>query len=440
MNLKKHFDQISRFLLSELLKDEAMSISYSAEQSYFMRFKDARVRQDGIVEQAYADVKFFKRNRTFNFRVGLHFLEDLDYRKCAKELEIARNKILLLPEDPYFVEPTSKENSNNTFTGKLLTTDEIPSVILAPFSGKTFNGLHSQGKIARGVATSSGARHWFETENFLLDYSVWLPNGRAVKSSYSGRRWNPKDYEKKVKDAISSLDALNKEPKKLKPGKYKVFLTSEALFELVDFFHEFGAKSLNDGSSAFIGLKEGREEFSPQFNLTQDFSDGLEPAFNTEGELSPQKISLVEAGKLNNMLVSSRSAKQFNLKSNAAPSSEYTRAISISGGTLKEKDAMAELDTGIYIPSLYYLNWSDPTVARVTGMTRHACMWIEKGKPICPIADLRWDESLYNIFGKNLIAITKETSAHANNSTYEQRDTGGAKLPGILVKDFNCTL
>lgn len=440
MNLKKHFDCISKFLLSELLKDEAMSISYSAEQSYFMRFKDALVRQDGFVEQANVDVKFFKRNRSFSFSVGLSFDLERDYSRCASILEEIRNKILLLPEDPYYAEPSSTEKSESVFAGKLLNTDEIPTVILKPFTGKAFNGLHSQGKIARGVACSSGARHWFETENFLLDYSLWLENGRAVKSTYSGRKWKEKDYEKKVKDALSSLDVLNKEPKKLKPGKYKVFISASALLELVDFFHGFGARSLHDGSSAFIALKEGWEEFSPEFNLSQDFSEGLEPAFNSEGELAPNCLNLVENGKLKNILVSTRSAKQFNLKSNAAPLYEYSRALSIAGGKLKEKSAFEDLGTGIYISSFYYLNWSDPSVARVTGMTRHACMWVENGKAVCPIADLRWDESLYNIFGKNLLGLTTECETFANTSTYEQRGTGGAKLPGILVKDFNCTL
>jgi len=105
-----------------------------------------------------------------------------------------------------------------------------------------------------------------------------------------------------------------------------------------------------------------------------------------------------------------------------------------------KKDAYKDLGTGIYISSFNYLNWSDPAVARITGMTRHACMWVENGKPVCPIADLRWDESLYNMFGKNLLGITKETKLFANTSTYEERATGGCSLPCILVRDFNCTL
>jgi hypothetical protein len=440
MNLKEHFNYIADFMLAELLEGESLSISYSGEQSYFMRFKDALVRQNGFVEQAAISVKFFKQNRSLSFGLSLHFEPQADYTKCAKALDAARNKVLLLPEDPYFSEPVSKETSNTVFTGKLLSADEIPSVILKPFKGYAFNGLHSQGKMCRGVATSSGARHWFETDNFLLDYSVWLQNGRAVKSSYADSKWKQSEYDKKVSSAIGQLSALQQEPKKLAPGKYKAYITGNALVDVTDFFHGFGERSLHDGSSAFIALKENRENFSPDFTLKQDFSMGMEPAFNTDGDLAPEQLVLVEKGKLKNTLVGNRSAKQFSLKSNGAPSGEYTRAVSIAGGSLDEKDAYKDLGTGIYISSFNYLNWSDPAVARITGMTRHACMWVENGKPVCPIADLRWDESLYNMFGKNLLGITKETKLFANTSTYEERATGGCSLPCILVRDFNCTL
>lgn len=440
MNLKEHFTYIADFLLAELSADEAIAISYSGEQSYFMRFKDAMVRQNGFVEQASINVKFLKKKRSISFGVSLHFDPQADYTECSKALADARNKILLLPEDPYFSEPISKETSSKVFTGKLLPEDNIPTVILKPFKGYAFNGLHSQGKICRGVATSSGARHWFETDNFLLDYSLWLQNGRAVKSCYADSKWKQNEYDKKVSTALGQLEALHQEPKKLEPGKYRAFITGNALVDVVDFFHGFGERSLHDGSSAFIALKENREQFSPEFTLSQDFSMGMEPAFNGSGDLAPEKLVLVEKGKLKNTLIGNRSAKQFNLKANGAPEYEYTRAVSIDGGQLNEKDAYKDLDTGIYISSFNYLNWSDPAVARVTGMTRHACMWVENGKPICPIADLRWDESLYNMFGKNLLGITKETKLFANTSTYEERATGGCRLPSILVRDFTCTL
>ena len=73
-------------------------------------------------------------------------------------------------------------------------------------------------------------------------------------------------------------------------------------------------------------------------------------------------------------------------------------------------------------------------------MTRFATFWVENGEIVCPINDLRFDETLYNIFGENLLELTKETEVFPNLYTYEKRGMGGVKVPGALVKDFTFTL
>ena len=57
-----------------------------------------------------------------------------------------------------------------------------------------------------------------------------------------------------------------------------------------------------------------------------------------------------------------------------------------------------------------------------------------------PIKDMRWDESLYELFGNNLERITKERHLVVENLTYDQRMVGGSQVPGILVKGLNFTL
>ena len=99
-----------------------------------------------------------------------------------------------------------------------------------------------------------------------------------------------------------------------------------------------------------------------------------------------------------------------------------------------------ELGTGLYLSNLHYINWSDPQTARITGMTRFACFWVEKGEIQGPIQDLRFDETLFNIFGKNLINLTKTQQVYANTSTYLKRDLGAMKVPGALIQDMNFTL
>ena len=75
-------------------------------------------------------------------------------------------------------------------------------------------------------------------------------------------------------------------------------IAADALVDVVEFFswNGFGERALQQGESAYLALKEGREHFAEAFNLTQDFSLGVEPAFNGEGEAAPEKLTVIEKG------------------------------------------------------------------------------------------------------------------------------------------------
>ncbi len=73
-------------------------------------------------------------------------------------------------------------------------------------------------------------------------------------------------------------------------------------------------------------------------------------------------------------------------------------------------------------------------------MTRYSCLWVENGKFVAPINDLRFDDSLYNLFGKNLEAVTDQVEFIPNTMSYERRALGGYCCPGILVTEMNFTL
>jgi len=116
------------------------------------------------------------------------------------------------------------------------------------------------------------------------------------------------------------------------------------------------------------------------------------------------------------------------------------RSVAMDAGDLPEAEALKALGTGIYVSNFHYLNWSDPATARITGMTRFACLWVENGQIVGPIKDMRWDESLYAMLGSKLEALTKERHLQVETMTYEMRAVGGSLLPGILVDGLSFTL
>ena len=78
--------------------------------------------------------------------------------------------------------------------------------------------------------------------------------------------------------------------------------------------------------------------------------------------------------------------------------------------------------------------------ARVTGMTRYACLWVSKGEIAGPIQDLRFDESLYDALGSKLVALTDHAEIDPAIGTYVARDLGGKRAPGALIDQFTFTL
>ena len=111
--------------------------------------------------------------------------------------------------------------------------------------------------------------------------------------------------------------------------------------------------------------------------MLENFNLGLTPLFNSVGEVSKPEVMLIENGKLVQFLTSTATAKEYNLTSNKASSGEMPRSPEVRAGTLKHDEILKKLGTGLYLSNLHYINWSDVQTARLTGMTRFACFWVE---------------------------------------------------------------
>ncbi|MEO0867813.1 MAG: metallopeptidase TldD-related protein, partial [Cyanobacteria bacterium J06642_11] len=130
----------------------------------------------------------------------------------------------------------------------------------------------------------------------------------------------------------------------------------------------------------------------------------------------------------------------YKVPSNYASRGEHLRAPEILPGTLGEDQILGTLERGLYLSNLHYLNWSDHPNGRVTGMTRYACFWVERGEIVAPIENLRFDESLYHCCGEGLVDLTDFQETIPNIGTYGQRSLGDSRVPGVLVNDFTYTL
>ena len=200
----------------------------------------------------------------------------------------------------------------------------------------------------------------------------------------------------------------------------------------------FGLKSQRTGQSPLNRMLADGLRLDPAVDLSERHDRGLEPPFTSEGFAKPERIHLVASGALGDSLVDARSAREYDKCVNAA--SEWPASLDMAPGSLVAGDVLDALDTGLYINNLWYLNFSDRNQARITGMTRFACFWVEGGKPQAPINVMRFDDSIYRMLGENLLGLTCERELLLDSGTYGGRSSKSVELPGALIDGLSFTL
>jgi len=440
--MEQLFNQLSETLLNNLQNGEDLKLTIGGENSQFVRLSQSKVRQSGLVDDASLSIVLIQDERTCSGSFTLTGNITADEETAMEELNRLRDEVGTLPKDPFVVMPEDAGSSREEYNGSLLNEEEAVSALSPAMQGVDLAGIWASGRIFTGNANSAGQKHWFATDTFSLDYSLITPDERMVKGTFAGSHWDQSEYENNMAKSIAKLRMMEKPGKKIKPGVYRTYIAPAGVADIVGMFSwgGVGEASIQQGDSSLCKMRQNNVKMSPCFTLSEDFTSGIVPRFNSNGELAPEKLDLILAGSLKNTLVSSRTAKEYGVQSNFAGEGESLRSPVLSPGDLNEDEVVQKIDNGIYLSNLHYLNWSDRPGGRITGMTRYACFWVENGEVIAPIENMRFDDSIYNFFGENLEAVTDKAHLHPAVETYDGREMGGVSCPGILLKSFELTL
>jgi predicted Zn-dependent protease len=438
---RSHFDAVASHVLGQLTSTEAITLNLSAEDTLYVRFNANRVRQNTDVHQMALSLQLQSQGRTVQQSCTLSGNLTADCALLGGVLQACRAEVAVLDVDPNQVPIANHGSSDDTFTGALLAPQDVVVAILGSAQGCDLAGLYAGGVVIRANRNSAGQSHWFATESFFLDYSLY-DGPKAAKGSYAGARWDTLAWAANLARTRDLLDKLKRPTVNVKPGQYRTYLAPRAFADVLGMmgWNALSAAAWKQGRSPFKKLVEREAKFSPLLSFSENFGLALTPRFNSQGEVSESLLPLMQAGELRSLLVSSRTAKEYGLSGNAADEGEAPRALDVACGTLAEADILKAIGTGLYLSNVHYLNWSDPVSARVTGMTRYACFWVENGEIVGPINDLRWDESLYDALGSKLLALTDWADIDPAIETYYTRALGGSRVPGALVEGWTFTL
>lgn len=441
MDNLKQFSALSEWLRGALNPGEEFSLGYSAESSEFIRFNQAKVRQAGHVQQASLCLQLIRDGRHAELQVTLSGVAADDRQRLADALQHLRQTLPLLSPDPYLQLNREAWHSHVLQLEALPDSATVVEQIGQAAQGLDLVGFYAAGPISRGFASSSGAFGWHQASSFNFDWSLFHANGQALKAQYAGQTWQADAFARRMQQAREQLSYLGQPVRTLAPGSYRAYLAPAALQEILELMSwgGFSAQALADKDSPLQRLHAGAARLSPLLSLHEQVAGSLTPAFSSEG-YPRHDLSLIQAGQPGEQLVSSRSAAEYGLPANGASPWESPQALAMAAGSLEQDEILARLGTGLYIGNLWYLNYSDRPAGRVTGMTRFATFWVEDGKLQAPLASMRFDDSLYDLLGSQLEALTRERELSLSTSTYYQRHNGSSLLPGALLRRLTLTL
>lgn len=440
--MKSYFKKVSEYLFNNLESNEILILNFDAEQTDFVRFNHAKIRQAGNVDQATLTLSLVYKRKTLNSVIRL----SLDYQKDSvlllRTLCYLRREIPELPQDPYLMYERNLNSFDRETKNKSLDSFNITDSILQGCHSLDMVGILSTGAIMKGFSNSLGQFNWHESQSFNFDWSMYTDTGKAIKQNYSDQVWDQNIFSSLLEESKQKLQVIDNKEQTIQPGEYRVYLSPSALNEIVDMLSwgGFSYKANKIGSSPLHLMMKGEKKLNKIVSFTEDLTNGISPKFHSDGFIKPDTTELIINGEYKSSLISPRSALEYSVNHNAAEYYESPVSINLKEGAISNDNILATLKDGIYISNLWYLNFSDLNNGRITGLTRFGCFKVSNGEYQGPINTMRFDETVYNIFGDKLIGLTNNKQLLIDSSTYEERSTHSSTIPGAIVEDFKMTL
>ena len=446
--MRARFDELAQAIETGCTPGEFACATLEAERSEFVRINGARLRQAGRVERAVARIRLVQGDRQAIHQLTLPGLEpgvgDLT-GAVHESLAALRHVLADSASDPLLDvnrDPVQSDDRGAHEGEVVFDRAAFVQTVRDAAGPADLVGFCAAGPLARGFCSSSGSRQWYQRERVSFDWSIHLPGDatgggdrKAVKASWSGPAFNADEVSRAIADSRRDAQVMARPVMRLAPGDYRALLSPRAFADLLEMLSwgGFSARAHHAGQSPLNWLRSGKSTLSPMLSMAEDLDAGLAPGFQADGYPRARRTALIEGGRFADWLVSPRTAREYQLAGNAAGESEMPETLRVQPGSMKASDALAALGTGLSISNFWYLNFSDRPSARVTGMTRFACLWVDKGEPVAPVEAMRFDDSLYRLLGDQLAALGDTAVLMPAGDTYDARATGGIEVPGALL-------
>jgi predicted Zn-dependent protease len=311
----------------------------------------------------------------------------------------------------------------------------VAGVVRALPAGVTAAGACETRDLGLAVANTRGVRAAGETT--AAAFSVLADAG-------SGTGW-----AEGAEPALADLDVAalgeraaakavdSREPRDLPPGTYPVVLEPNAASVLVQWLGwlGFGAKAYDEGRSFLVG-RLGQRVCSPLVTIVDDATapDTIGIGFDFEG-VPRRRVTLIDEGVAAGLVYDFRAAVGHGVEPTGhglpAPSAEGALPLHLAmlGGQTPQAELVAGLERGLLVTRFHYTNLVNLMDTTITGMTRDGTFWVEDGRIVGAVRNLRFTQSILEALSA-VRAVGTETEL-AGEDGY-----GAARAPALAIDRF----
>ena len=207
-HLQHSFQKSSDAVFDSLNSNEDAVLSLQGEDSFFARFNNSKIRQNTSVEQAVMSLQLQCDGRTLHFSFSMTGQAQEDMQRARHGLAQARHECRQLPVDPFQVDLQDHGQSQTHFKAHRL--DHLAAMQAVAESATRYDltSIYVGGEVVAANRNSKGQSHFFSTENFYLDYSLYSGE-KAVKSLYAGEAWSQNSFIQNLNQSENDNHQLN---------------------------------------------------------------------------------------------------------------------------------------------------------------------------------------------------------------------------------------
>src|SRR5258708_4473457 len=206
---------------ARLTGGEVVLGSLESEESDFVRFNHARVRQAMTIRQSYLTLSLIDGKRQDSVTLSLSGAYGEDRERVRGALETTRASLSALPEDPYLLYSTEPSESVRREPSRLPQPEEALDTILGAAAGMDFVGIFASGPVRRAFASSLGHRYQHEVSSYQLDFSLYHAKDKAAKGSLAAFDWDPDAVKSVIAETEVELAHLTRPARTIDIGAHR---------------------------------------------------------------------------------------------------------------------------------------------------------------------------------------------------------------------------